>query len=80
MKAKIWTQEGCFLCDQAKEKLKLAGYEISERNVDTIEELKNGDVMAQYCMQNMTLPVIFINDKPVDNVDEFLKGVKNGCN
>ena len=68
MKAVIWSKYDCPFCDQAKELLKLKGYEIEERKIGdgyTKEELVEAVPTAR------SVPQIFIEDKLVGGFNEL---------
>lgn len=68
MKAVIWSKYDCPFCDQAKELLKLKGYEIEERKIGdgyTKEELIEAVPAAR------SVPQIFIEDKLVGGFNEL---------
>ena len=74
MTATIWTGEDCERCEQAKNILKNKGYEITEIEANKLITgvIRDIDTMAQLASQNMSLPVIMIDDLYID-VDDFLK-------
>jgi glutaredoxin len=68
MKAVIWSKYDCPFCDQAKELLKLKGYEIEERKIGdgyTKEELIEAVPAAR------SVPQIFIEDRLVGGFNEL---------
>lgn len=73
MNATIWTGEDCERCEQAKKILKNKGYEIKEIEANKLITgvIRDIDTMAQLASQNMSLPVIMIDDLYID-VDDFL--------
>ena len=70
MKAVVWSRYDCTFCDQAKELLKLKGYEIEERKIGdgyTKEELLEAVPTAR------SVPQIFIEDKLVGGFTDLQK-------
>lgn len=70
MKAVIWSRYNCTFCDQAKELLKLKGFEIEERKIGdgwSKEELLEAVPTAR------AVPQIFIEDKLVGGFNDLQK-------
>ena len=68
MKAIVWSKYDCTFCDQAKELLKIKGFEIEERKIGdgyTKEELLEEVPTAR------TLPQIFIERKLIGGFSEL---------
>ena len=71
MKAIVWSNVGCYYCEQAKNLLKAKDIEFEERNIAhgtwTVQQLQEAVPGAR------TVPQIFLDDKYIGGYQELQK-------
>ncbi len=60
MKIEVWTLPGCPRCETAKARIRAAGHEVVERDLEAVKnvEVRDIDVLTQITLQNGYAPVL----------------------
>lgn len=60
MKVEVWSLPGCSRCEAAKARIRDAGHEVVERDLESVKsaETRDVDVLTQITLQNGYAPVL----------------------